>query len=120
MSTVQQLENTVRQLSANDLAAFRAWFAEFDAEQWDRQFEADVRPVAWIGWWRRRWRICAWDAVQIDEPLGLINDPGILRRGPEPGAKGSAPHPFGFHQPAAATNGRAGILSRSLAAGPWQ
>jgi hypothetical protein len=42
MSTVQQLENTVRQLSAEELAAFRAWFAEFDAEQWDRQFEADV------------------------------------------------------------------------------
>jgi hypothetical protein len=42
MSTIQQLENGVRQLSAEELAAFRAWFAEFDAEQWDRQFEADV------------------------------------------------------------------------------
>jgi hypothetical protein len=42
MSTIQELEKTVRQLSAEDLAAFRAWFAEFDAEQWDRQFEADV------------------------------------------------------------------------------
>jgi hypothetical protein len=42
MSTIQQLENGVRQLSAEELATFRAWFAEFDAEQWDRQFEADV------------------------------------------------------------------------------
>lgn len=42
MSTVQQLESTVRQLSAEELAAFRAWFAEFDAERWDRQLEADV------------------------------------------------------------------------------
>ena len=42
MSTVQQLEIDVRQLSAEELATFRAWFAEFDAEQWDRQFEADV------------------------------------------------------------------------------
>jgi hypothetical protein len=42
MSTIQQLENGVRQLSAEELATFRAWFAEFDAEQWDRQIEADV------------------------------------------------------------------------------
>ena len=42
MTTIQQLENGVRQLSAEELAAFRAWFAEFDAEHWDRQFEADV------------------------------------------------------------------------------
>jgi hypothetical protein len=42
MSTVQQLENGVRQLSLEELATFRAWFAEFDAEAWDRQIEADV------------------------------------------------------------------------------
>jgi hypothetical protein len=42
MSTVQQIENAVRQLSADERVAFRAWFAEFDAEEWDRQFEADV------------------------------------------------------------------------------
>jgi hypothetical protein len=42
MSTIQQLENGVRQLSSEELATFRAWFAEFDAEAWDRQFEADV------------------------------------------------------------------------------
>jgi hypothetical protein len=29
-------------LSAEELAEFRAWYAEFDAEQWDRQSEADV------------------------------------------------------------------------------
>jgi len=42
MITIQQLESSVRQLSSEDLAAFRAWFAEFDAEQWDRQIEEDV------------------------------------------------------------------------------
>jgi hypothetical protein len=42
MSTVQQLEDTVRQLSAEELAAFRTWFAEFDATEWDRQLEADA------------------------------------------------------------------------------
>jgi hypothetical protein len=42
MSTVQDIENAIRQLSPEDLAAFRAWFAAFDAEQWDQQFEEDV------------------------------------------------------------------------------
>ncbi len=42
LSTTQQLEETVRQLSAAELAAFRAWFAAFDAEEWDRQMESDV------------------------------------------------------------------------------
>jgi hypothetical protein len=42
MSVIQQIEEAVRQLSAEDRAAFRAWYAEFDAEDWDRQLEADV------------------------------------------------------------------------------
>lgn len=42
MSIVQDIENAIRRLSHEDLAAFRAWFAAFDAEAWDRQFEDDV------------------------------------------------------------------------------
>jgi len=42
MSTVQEIEAAVRQLSAEDLAAFREWFAEFDAALWDRQLEVDI------------------------------------------------------------------------------
>jgi hypothetical protein len=42
MSTIQQIEEAVQQLSLEERATFRAWFAEFDAEEWDRQFEADV------------------------------------------------------------------------------
>ncbi len=42
MSAVQEIEDAVRRLSADELAAFRAWFTEFDATQWDRQFEEDV------------------------------------------------------------------------------
>ena len=42
MSTVQDIEKAIRQLSPEDLAAFRAWFAEFDAAMWDQQFEEDV------------------------------------------------------------------------------
>ena len=42
MSTIQEIENAVRNLSPDDLGAFRLWFAEFDADIWDRQFEQDV------------------------------------------------------------------------------
>ncbi|MGH9464978.1 MAG: hypothetical protein ACRD0X_04985 [Thermoanaerobaculia bacterium] len=42
MSKVEDLEEQIRQMSGDELAAFRRWFAEFDAEAWDRQFELDV------------------------------------------------------------------------------
>jgi hypothetical protein len=43
MNKVQELEHKIRQLSAEELANFRQWFAEYEAEAWDRQFEADVK-----------------------------------------------------------------------------
>ncbi len=38
---VEEIKEAVRQLSSEDLAAFRAWFVEFDASVWDRQIEED-------------------------------------------------------------------------------
>lgn len=43
MSKVNDLERQVQSLSADELAAFRQWFAEFDADVWDRQLEADAK-----------------------------------------------------------------------------
>ena len=42
MSTIRDIEDAVRKLPPDDLAAFRHWFAEFDADMWDRQIERDV------------------------------------------------------------------------------
>jgi hypothetical protein len=42
MSNLQEIEHAVSQLSAAELAAFRAWFTEYDAQRWDRQIEEDV------------------------------------------------------------------------------
>lgn len=42
MSTLSEIEATVKRLSSTELDAFREWFAEFDAAAWDRQFEKDV------------------------------------------------------------------------------
>src|SRR5258707_14045176 len=42
MSSVKEIESAVARLSREELASFRSWFADFDAEAWDRQFEADA------------------------------------------------------------------------------
>lgn len=42
MSTIGEIEDAVRRLSSTELAAFRTWFAEFDAAAWDRQIEEDA------------------------------------------------------------------------------
>jgi hypothetical protein len=43
MSAVLQLEQAVLQLPPKELARFRKWFEEFDAEIWDMQFEKDAK-----------------------------------------------------------------------------
>ncbi len=42
MSIVDEIEQAIRNLGPQDLAAFRHWFAAFDAELWDRQLEQDA------------------------------------------------------------------------------
>jgi hypothetical protein len=43
MSSLPEIEKAIQQLAPDQLTAFRAWFADFDAEQWDRQIEQDVK-----------------------------------------------------------------------------
>ncbi len=43
MSKVEAIEQEIEKLSPDELASFRRWYAAFDAEAWDRQFEADVK-----------------------------------------------------------------------------
>ena len=44
MGAVEKLELLIKSLSAQELAQFREWFAEFDAQIWDRQIETDAAP----------------------------------------------------------------------------
>jgi hypothetical protein len=39
---LKEIKKAVSQLSPQDLREFRDWFAEFDSEAWDQQFERDV------------------------------------------------------------------------------
>jgi hypothetical protein len=43
MTKVEIIERQIKELSPEEIAEFRAWFAKFDGELWDRQFEADVK-----------------------------------------------------------------------------
>ena len=43
MSKVEAIEQQIEKLSPTELAAFRRWYVAFDAEAWDRQFDADVK-----------------------------------------------------------------------------
>lgn len=43
MSKVEAIEQQIEKLSSDELAAFRRWYAAFDAEVWDRQFDVDVK-----------------------------------------------------------------------------
>ena len=41
--TVREIEKAVQRLPETELGSFRAWFAEFDARVWDKQFDQDVQ-----------------------------------------------------------------------------
>jgi hypothetical protein len=41
MTKLQKIEESVAALSSEELKAFSEWFAEFEAERWDRQIEQD-------------------------------------------------------------------------------
>jgi hypothetical protein len=43
MSKLEAIEKKVSSLSAEELAKFRHWFAEFDAAAWDSQIERDAK-----------------------------------------------------------------------------
>ena len=43
MSKVENIEQEIKGLTPSELAAFRRWFLEFDAQVWDSQIEEDVR-----------------------------------------------------------------------------
>jgi hypothetical protein len=42
VSEVEQIESRIKNLSREDLAKLRMWFAEFDTQAWDKQIEADT------------------------------------------------------------------------------
>ena len=41
MNRVEKIEGEVQELTSEELASFRAWFAEYDWEAWDRQLAQD-------------------------------------------------------------------------------
>jgi len=42
MTKVEKLENEIKQLNPDELAAFRDWFRQYDSDEWDKEIERDV------------------------------------------------------------------------------
>ncbi len=42
MRKVELLAQDIKDLNPTDLAEFRQWFHDFDAEEWDRQIQEDA------------------------------------------------------------------------------
>jgi len=40
--SVKEIQQVIAALSPEDLARFRRWFEEFDAQRWDEEFEQDI------------------------------------------------------------------------------
>jgi len=43
MNKVRDIQSAIQSLSKEDMVALRKWFEQFDAEEWDRQFEEDAK-----------------------------------------------------------------------------
>jgi len=43
MTTAAEISGAVKRLQKRELMRFRKWFAEYDAAEWDRQIEADLK-----------------------------------------------------------------------------
>ena len=41
--TIHEIEQAIAELPPSELARFRQWFEEFDAQTWDEQFEHDAK-----------------------------------------------------------------------------
>ena len=41
--SIHEIEQAITELSADELARFREWFEEFDAQMWDEQLENDAK-----------------------------------------------------------------------------
>ena len=42
MERVRRIEKQIQELGPEELSALRMWFAEFDAEQWERDIARDI------------------------------------------------------------------------------
>lgn len=47
MPNLEEIEAQIAILSPDDLAKFKQWFAEFQADLWDKQIEADFLAGKW-------------------------------------------------------------------------
>jgi hypothetical protein len=64
--SVDEIEQAVQQLSQPDLAAFRAWFAEYESQCWDETFARSQDQLAKLA-----------EATRADIRAGRVHDLGM-------------------------------------------
>jgi len=80
MSKVESLESEVAKLTPQELAAFREWFAKYDADAWDHQIESDVNAGKLDRLALRHWRRMieakprACEALRLARVLGALGE----------------------------------------------
>jgi hypothetical protein len=42
MSRLERVEQEIKRMTPDELAAFRDWYTRFDTDEWDRRIEADA------------------------------------------------------------------------------
>ena len=43
MTKIEKIEEEIRRLNRDELTDLRNWFREYDADEWDREIEDDIR-----------------------------------------------------------------------------
>ena len=80
MSKIDSIKQQIEKLSPEELATFRPWYAAFDAEVWDRQFEADVKAASSMPWVKRPFVITPPASRRNFDPSRFPRILGLLQR----------------------------------------
>jgi hypothetical protein len=78
MRKIENIEREIRDLTPSELAAFRRWFLEFDAQVWDHQIEEDLRKGRLDKLAEELWQHTALERVRSFETFCCSNLLGSL------------------------------------------
>src|SRR4051794_30031262 len=69
---VEAIQRAISELSRTELAELRAWFATFDAEAWDREWEEDAAAGRLDALADEAWKTGGWDGRARCEPSAAL------------------------------------------------
>lgn len=82
MTRLEKLEQDIRNLGPEELAALRDWFRRYEADRWDRQIEKMRGAGSWIVWRKMPWQPTKPEGHAHCEAFRLVGILGRLRTAP--------------------------------------